>query len=176
MEGSVDDAAHNEIDGDHCGIAPLRRRSGETCAERCATLGSKRWRGAAQCSNDASGINCESCDFSTRKATRCRRRPALQLLSPKIGAGAGSNEKEMICGESAGAGEGAAISAASPLADRTKGSDPSAALAVSFTKMRRVELITKDWGDQDSRLGGSALGCDDDPHLILLAPVTPTAY
>jgi hypothetical protein len=41
--------------------------------------------------------------------------------------------------------------------------------------MRRVELITKDWGDQDARLGRSALGCDDDLHLILLAPVTPTA-
>jgi hypothetical protein len=36
--------------------------------------------------------------------------------------------------------------------------------------MRCVELIAKDWGDQDARLSRSALGCDDDPHLILLAP------
>ena len=81
----------------------------------------------------------------------------------------------MISGKAASAGEGAAIAAPCPLADCAQGSDAAAALAVSLTKMRRVELIAKDWSDQDARLGRSALGCDDDPHLILLAPLTPTA-
>jgi hypothetical protein len=81
----------------------------------------------------------------------------------------------MIGREATGAGEGAAVRAARPLADRAEGSDVSTTLAVKLPKIRCVELITEYGGDKDSGLGRSALGCDDDPHLILLAPVTPTA-
>jgi hypothetical protein len=68
-------------------------------------------------------------------------------LSSEVGARAGADQEQVISREAPSTRQRAAVTAASPLTDRAERSDASAALAVSFTKMRCVELIAKDWGD-----------------------------